>query len=141
MAGARGDNAGIAAGGDASAAGLRLDKWLWFARFFKSRTLAAAYCASGKIRVDRRIVTKVHHVVRVGSVLTFPLHGHVRVVKVKALGVRRGSATLARALYEDLSPPAGQTRAAAPPPAQRDKGAGRPTKLERRAIARLTGRS
>ena len=104
--------------------------------------MAAAFCATGKIRIDRHIVTKAHHVVRAGNVLTFPLGGHVRVIKIAALGARRGPALVARALYEDLSPPQGKERAPdSSPPARREKGAGRPTKMERRAIGRLTGRS
>ncbi len=104
--------------------------------------MAAAFCTAEKIRIDRQIVTKAHQTVRAGNVLTFPLGSHVRVIKVKALAMRRGPATMARELYEDLSPPKGKERAPGPPPlARRDKGAGRPTKLERRAIARLTGRS
>lgn len=104
--------------------------------------MAAAFCAAGKIHVDRQIVTKPHYAVRAGNVLTFPLGGHVRVIKIAALGARRGPAPVARTLYEDLSPPQGKEKAPdTPPPARREKGAGRPTKMERRAIARLTGRS
>lgn len=104
--------------------------------------MAAAFCAAGKIRINRQIVTKAHHAVRAGNVLTFSLGDHVRVVKIRALGVRRGPAPVARALYEDLSPPQGKERTPeSPPPARRERGAGRPTKLDRRAIARLTGRS
>jgi len=72
---------------------LRLDKWLWYARFCKSRTLAAKLCASGRIHLDGAIVQKPHHQVRVGNVLTFPLGPHVRVIKILALGGRRGPAT------------------------------------------------
>ncbi len=84
--------------------GQRLDKWLWSARFFKSRTGAAALCAEGKIRMSGRVITKAHVTVRVGDVLTFPLGRHIRVVKVVALAQRRGPATEARTLYEDLNP-------------------------------------
>ncbi len=123
---------------------LRIDKWLWHARFFKSRSLAARRCASGGIRVSGTLVRKAHHPVKVGDVLTFPLGAHIRVIKVLALGARRGPAPEARAVYEDLSPPAqrgGETRngaaASRPPSALRGRGAGRPTKVERRAIGRL----
>lgn len=129
-----------AASGDSGAApALRLDKWLWFARLFKSRTLAAQFCNDAKIRIGGQIVTKAHHAVRPGDVLTFALADRVRVIKVKALGVRRGPAAEARELYEDLSP-AAPARSRMPLVAQRDRGAGRPTKQERRAIAKLTGR-
>jgi len=115
---------------------LRLDKWLWYARFCKSRTLAAKLCASGRIHLDGAIVQKPHHQVRVGNVLTFPLGPHVRVIKILALGGRRGPAPEARLLYEDLQPPS-LAASAEPPVAPRARGSGRPTKAERRAIDRL----
>jgi ribosome-associated heat shock protein Hsp15 len=115
---------------------LRVDRWLWFARFFKSRTLAAEACASSRVRINGAPVAKPGHALRVGDVLTFPLGPHIRVIKVAALAERRGPFAEARLLYEDLSPP---TAVPAGPPAsgQRDKGEGRPTKAERRAIDRL----
>lgn len=116
--------------------GRRLDKWLWFARFCKSRTLATKLCAAGCIRVDGEIVRKAHQLVRPGDVLTFPQGPHIRVVRVLQLGGRRGPATEARALYEDLSPPP-QPQAAT---LVRAPGAGRPTKADRRALDRLMDR-
>ncbi|HEX6092782.1 MAG TPA: RNA-binding S4 domain-containing protein [Dongiaceae bacterium] len=115
---------------------LRLDKWLWYARFCKSRTLAAKLCASGRIHLDGAIVQKPHHQVRAGNVLTFPLGPHVRVIRILALGSRRGPAPEARLLYEDLQPP-DPSAAREPPLAPRARGSGRPTKAERRAIDRL----
>ncbi len=115
----------------------RLDKWLWFARFCKSRTLAAKLCAAGRIRIGGELVRKAHCLVRPGDVLTFPQGPRIRVVRVLQLGLRRGPAVEARALYEDLE-------AAAPPAApaamQREPGAGRPTKAERRALERWRDR-
>ena len=118
---------------------LRLDKWLWYARFFKSRSLAARLAASGKIRRNRTSVHKAHQAVRPGDVLTFPQGSQIRVVKVLALGERRGPASEARLLYEDLMPAASVREQAgrAAPPAEREPGSGRPTKRERRAIDRL----
>jgi len=113
--------------------GRRLDKWLWFARFCKSRTLASKLCAAGKIRIGGELVHKAHHLVRPGDVLTFPQGPHIRVVRVVQLGLRRGPASEARTLYEDLAPPAPREPAAI----RREPGAGRPTKVERRAIDRL----
>jgi ribosome-associated heat shock protein Hsp15 len=111
---------------------LRLDKWLWHARFCKSRTLAAKLAAAGKVRISGTLVFKAHHAVKPGDVLTFPLGSHIRTVKVLALGLRRGPASEARLLYEDLAPP--------PPRAPEPPGAGtRPTKADRRAIDRLLG--
>jgi ribosome-associated heat shock protein Hsp15 len=85
--------------------GLRLDKWLWFARFCKSRSQASRLCAAGRLRLDGVLVHKAHQLVRPGAVLTFPLGPHIRVVRVLALGVRRGPPAEARGLYEDLEPP------------------------------------
>jgi len=121
----------------------RIDKWLWCARFFKTRTLATKFCLTGKLRLNGDHTPKAHANVRAGDVLTFPLGPHVRVIRVAATATRRGPATEAQALYEDLDPPEQQTRAKAEkaadptvplPAAVREKGAGRPTKRERRAI-------
>ena len=82
--------------------GIRLDKWLWQARFFKSRSLASKLCAAGKVRVDGAVVTKAHYLVRVGNVLTFPQARDIRVVRIEALGTRRGPAPEARLLYAEI---------------------------------------
>lgn len=127
--------------GGGTGAGLRLDKWLWFARFFKSRSLAARQCTEGRVRINGERVTKAHALVRSGDVLTFPAGARIRVVRILQLGVRRGPAPEARLLYDDLEPP--PERGARPsvtepaPVAARAPGAGRPTKAERRAIDRL----
>ena len=81
---------------------IRLDKWLWQARFFKSRALASKICAAGRVRIDGERVTKAHATIRPGHVLTFPQARDIRVVRVVALGTRRGPAVEARTLYEDL---------------------------------------
>lgn len=123
-----------------SESGLRVDKWLWHARFFKSRTLASRLCESGRLRVNGAVVRKSHQVLRPGDVLTFPKGVDIRVVRVVELGSRRGPATEARGLYEDLQPPAPRPAPLEIPPAgDRDAGAGRPTKAERRALDRLRG--
>ena len=114
----------------------RLDKWLWFARFCKSRTLATKLCSAGRIRIDGEIVQKAHQLVRPGAVLTFPQGPHIRVVRVLQLGERRGPASEARTLYEDLS----QSKPPGSPTATRAPGTGRPTKAERRALDRLMGK-
>lgn len=86
----------------------RLDKWLWFARLFKTRVEAAAMCSSRHLRMDGRVVDKPHALVRVGSVISFPKAGRVVVVKVEGMAERRGPYATARLLYTDLSPqPAG----------------------------------
>lgn len=122
----------------ASPDALRLDKWLWFARFFKTRSLAARVVEAGRARV-RGAPAKPHTAIRPDDVVTFALHGTVRVVRVIALGTRRGPAVEARALYEDLtpSPPAAESASEGGPPFHREAGSGRPTKAERRALERL----
>jgi len=85
--------------------GQRIDKWLWSARFFKSRALAAKACHDGRIRVSGQTLTKAHYAIRIGDVLTFPLGPNIRVVRVAAFAARRGPASEARSLYEDLAPP------------------------------------
>ena len=124
---------------DPNAAGLRVDKWLWYARFFKSRSLAVKLCSGRRLRINGETGIKPHHPVKVGDVLTFPKGPHVRVIKVIALASRRGPAPEAQALYEDLEPPVTQKQKAAQTPsvAAREPGAGRPTKADRRAIDRL----
>lgn len=81
---------------------LRLDKWLWHARFARSRSIAARLCASGAVRLNGARVTKAHAPVRPGDVLVFPLGARITVVRVIALGDRRGPATEARGLYTPL---------------------------------------
>ncbi len=81
---------------------MRLDKWLWHARFFKTRTLAARYVASARCRVDGRVTDKPHAAVAPGMVLTCALGPRVRVVRILALGQRRGPATEARELYDEI---------------------------------------
>ncbi len=128
----------------------RLDKWLWCARFFKTRALASAFCETAGVRIAGNSVRKAHYQIRIGDVLTFvqprgvqphgPAKDAVRVLRIAALSERRLSPVLAAALYDDLAPPADK-----PPPtpeempvAPRERGSGRPTKADRRAIARLT---
>jgi ribosome-associated heat shock protein Hsp15 len=87
----------------------RLDKWLWHARFVKTRSLAARLCVEGRIRIDGIVVDKPAAALRPGQVLTFALGRHVRVIEVAALGTRRGPPAEARTLYRDLAPPAPET--------------------------------
>jgi ribosome-associated heat shock protein Hsp15 len=119
---------------------LRLDKWLWFARFVKTRSLATRLVTDGRMRVNGAPTQKAHYAVKAGDVLTFALGPHIRVIKVVALGARRGPAAEAQSLYEDLDPP----RSSVSPPAaaeapfeDRAPGAGRPTKRDARRTAQL----
>jgi ribosome-associated heat shock protein Hsp15 len=117
---------------------LRLDKWLWFARFVKTRSLATRLVIDGRMRINGAPTRKAHHAVKAGDVLTFPLGAHIRIIKVVKLGVRRGPAPEAQSLYEDLDPlrPAVQALPA-PPFEDRKSGSGRPTKRDGRRIAQL----
>ena len=121
---------------DPTATSLRIDKWLWAARFFKTRSLASAACAGGKVDVNDG-AAKPARPLRAGDMVQVTLpHGRRRIVKVLALDDRRGSAPIAQALYEDLTPPEPPRARQAPPP-YRAAGAGRPTKRERRDLDRL----
>lgn len=113
---------------------IRLDKWLWYARFFKTRSLAAKQVSGGHVRVNTTRVSKPAQSVGPGDVLTFPQGRAVRVVKILAPGDRRGPAPEAQALYEDLSPP--QPRA--PEPEGTPKAGPAPSKRERRDAAKLS---
>ncbi|SHH76538.1 RNA-binding S4 domain-containing protein [Marivita hallyeonensis] len=110
---------------------LRIDKWLWHARFFKTRSLAAKIVSGGKLRVNGQPISKPAYSVCAGDVLTFPQAKEVRVIKIVAMGVRRGPAPEAQLLYDDLDPP--KPREAAPQVPRFD-GKGRPTKKDRRAL-------
>lgn len=138
---------------DSPAAKLRIDKWLWYARFFKTRTLAAEVANGGKIRINKVVIRKASADVKVGDVLTFHQGPNIRVIEIVALGTSRRPFEEARLLYEDLAPlperrpkseqtPEEQARsstldARTVPVAEREFGAGRPTKRERRETDRL----
>ena len=118
----------------------RIDKWLFFARVAKSRTLGAKLAQGGHVQVNGAKISVASHEVRPGDVQTVTLPRRVIIYKVIDCGIRRGPAPEARLLYEDHSPP--------PPPkpdnaldrvsGKREPGAGRPTKKERRALDKLT---
>jgi ribosome-associated heat shock protein Hsp15 len=120
---------------------VRIDKWLWAARFYKTRSLATDACDGGKVEVNGH-AAKPHKLVRVNDKLSFTHPSGPKEVTVVALSERRGPASEARLLYEDHSPP--------PPPREerpffaplpsRIPGFGRPTKRERRETERLRGR-
>ena len=115
---------------------VRLDKWLWAARVFKTRGLAADACDGSKVDVNAQ-AAKPAKALRPGDVVrvTLPQDRH-RTLKVVRLDDRRRSATVARALFEDLTPPEPPRTRLAPPP-RREVGAGRPTKRDRRETDRL----
>ncbi len=84
---------------------IRLDKWLWHARLCKTRSLAARMVSDGTLRVNSVRVLKPATPVRVGDGISFARDGKVRVLRIRALGARRGPAPEARGLYDDLDPP------------------------------------
>ncbi len=88
----------------AAAQRVRLDKWLWQARFFRSRTLAAGVIAEGHVRVNGTRISRPGRDVGAGDTLTFPQANRIRVIRILALGIRRGPAIEAQALYLDLDP-------------------------------------
>jgi ribosome-associated heat shock protein Hsp15 len=96
-----------------ASATLRLDKWLWQARFFRSRPLATAEIIAGHMRINGQKTRKPGHVLRAGDVLTFPQGDQIRLIRVVALGQRRGPAEEAQTLYLDLD--AGKPDVATPP--------------------------
>ena len=124
----------------------RLDKWLWCARFFKSRALATKLVSVGRVRLSGKVIVKSSQLVRQGDVLTFPQGAFIRVVKVLFLAARRGASPEAKLLFEDLSPIEKQQadkRELAEfqgSMSNRERGGGRPTKDDRRAIDRLMRR-
>lgn len=127
----------------------RLDKWLWHARFFKSRTLATEFCEAKGVRIAGQPVRKAHYQLRRGDVLTFAVArrdgGHqVRVLRVRDFSPRRLGAPLAQQLYDDLDPQpapgaAHDADSAASVSGERTPGSGRPTKADRRDMQRFKG--
>jgi len=115
----------------------RIDKFLWFSRFYKSRTLASSAVSGGLVRINGNRCDKPSADVKAGDVLTFTAGTRVRIVRVVSGGTRRGPASEAQALYEDLTPPFVKPEPELQAPGQREKGAGRPTKKERRATSAL----
>jgi ribosome-associated heat shock protein Hsp15 len=88
-----------------AAATQRLDRWLWCARFVKSRSLAARLCTSERVMLGGFWVQKAHHAIRVGDRLTLRLGRFERRIEVLALAQRRGPASEARTLYTETAPP------------------------------------
>ncbi len=106
---------------------IRLDKWLWQARFFKTRSLAAGVVRGGRVRVNGTRALKPAQQVGPGDVMTFPQGRQIRVVRLMFVGNRRGPASEAQTLYEDLTEIKDDI-----PSAPRYEGKGRPTKKDRR---------
>ena len=119
--------------GDTTQGTIRADKWLWQARFFKTRTLAAAEVSAGHVRLNAARIQTPAQPVTPGDVLTFPKAEHIRVIRIEALGTRRGPASEAQALYTDLDPPQpNDEKEISENP--KYEGKGRPTGRDRRQL-------
>ena len=121
---------------------VRLDKWLWYARFFKTRSLATKLISSGKLRINGEVISKPHRQAQIGQILTFARGPHIRVIRIDEIGTRRGPAAEAELLFTDLEPPGAwkKDRAARLQNSRfenRLTGSGRPTKKDRRQTTRL----
>ncbi len=112
---------------------IRLDKWLWHARFFKTRSLAAKQVTAGSVRVNGNKVAKAAVTVGPGDTLTFVQGRDIRVIEIAEIGARRGPAPEAQLLYIDRSPPP-EPKPDYVPPALGFEGKGRPTKKTRRSL-------
>jgi len=82
---------------------IRLDTWLWYARFYKSRSLSSKVILSGKVRVNSNKIIKPASKVKINDVLTINHVNAVRIIQIQSLGARRGPASEAQKLYKDLS--------------------------------------
>ena len=87
---------------DPAAVRLRLDKFLWFARIVKTRSAAQTLAEDGRLRINGRIIDRSHAPVGIGDVLSFAVHGKVRVLRIEALPARRGPPAEARTLYSEI---------------------------------------
>lgn len=114
---------------------LRIDKWLWHARFFKTRTLAAKVVSGGHVRVNGSKIAKPSYSISPDDVLTFPQANDVRVVRVQAMGERRGPAPEAQQLYFDMTEVKEKV-----PRAPKFEGKGRPSKRDRRNLDLMKNR-
>lgn len=114
---------------------LRIDKWLWHARFFKTRTLAAKVVSGGHVRVNGSKIAKPSYSISPDDVLTFPQAKDVRVVRVQAMGERRGPAPEAQQLYFDMTEVKEKV-----PHAPKFEGKGRPSKRDRRNLDLMKNR-
>lgn len=120
----------------------RLDRFLFFSRAVKSRTLAQKIIETGAIRVNSEKTARTDHRVGAGDVLTMSIQGRILVWRILDPGTRRGPASEAQGLYEDMSPPMPPKPERSPYEAaiaERPPGAGRPTKKERRDTDNLRG--
>jgi ribosome-associated heat shock protein Hsp15 len=122
----------------AEATSTRVDSWIWAIRLFKTRSLATAACRAGHVRVNGER-GKAAAPVRIGDEVRVRNAGFDRVVVVRRILTKRVGASVAAECFTDLTPAAPPRESVAAPP-MRERGAGRPTKRERRDLERLRGR-
>ena len=115
---------------------VRIDKWLWAARCFKTRTLAGEACGGGKVRLNGK-TAKPSSRVKIEDLVEALTPGGPRVLRVVALAERRGPASVAQTLFDDLTPEPEPRPSRLDSPLLRNRGAGRPTKRDRRKIDEL----
>lgn len=116
---------------------MRLDSWIWVARMARTRSQAAALCKGGKVKLNQE-TARPASTVREGDQVAVTVNRRVRIYRVRGFADRRGSATEAASLFEDISPvPDSMELAKHNPLASREPGSGRPTKKERRALEKL----
>ena len=116
---------------------VRIDKWLWAARCFKTRSMAGKACTGGHVKVDGHSV-KASKTVRIGAHVEVQTPGGLRVLEIAALGERRGPASEAQKLYVDHTPPP-PPREFVDPMVYRDRGTGRPSKRDLRELRKIRG--
>ena len=108
---------------------IRIDKWLWQARFFKTRSLCAKQVSAGHVRLNDSKILKPAQMVVPGDVLTFPQGRQERIIRIQAIGTRRGPAPEAQTLYFDMTEKQKDV-----PRNPRFEGKGRPSKKDRREL-------
>ena len=119
-----------------SPASQRIDKWLWHARFFKTRSIAQKQVTTGKVRVDREKISSPSRKVLPGNILTITMSRDIKIIEIVGIAEKRGPYIQAKLLYNDLSPPkpekskVEQTMESM----SRIESEGRPTKHQRKQI-------
>jgi ribosome-associated heat shock protein Hsp15 len=119
---------------------IRVDKWLWYARQIKSRSLAQKFVSDGCVRINREKIRTASKKVSAGDVLTLNLSHGIRVLKVVACGTRRGPFEEAKALYEDISPVVTPNDSPDPSTYGAPIPQGRPDSRERLLARQLSGK-
>ena len=114
----------------------RIDKWLWHARFFKTRSIAQKFVTSGKIRINKEKATNASRQVRTGDVLTITRERDIKIIEILDIAQKRGPFSEAQLLYNDLSPPKleAHKQEKTEESMSRIQSEGRPTKHQRKQI-------